>query len=64
MVVWSDIFAVNRSYGDHHRILRALRDGDPMRAKFLMQEHIHFAGEYLRDHLQNISATQDGEATD
>ncbi|MFA9420143.1 MAG: FCD domain-containing protein [Gammaproteobacteria bacterium] len=64
MVVWSDIFAIKRSYDDHHRILRALRDGDSMRAKFLMQEHIRFAGEYLRDHLQNISATQDGEAAD
>ena len=25
-----------------------------MRTKFLMQEHIRFAGEYLRDHLQTF----------
>ena len=55
MVVWADHFVVKRSHDDHHRIMRALFEQDPVRAKALMLEHIRFAGEYLRNHLLNTS---------
>ncbi|SMO90400.1 transcriptional regulator, GntR family [Thalassovita litoralis] len=47
MIVWQDFDIMYRTHDDHHRILEALKRRDPIRADYLMREHVNFAGEYL-----------------
>lgn len=47
MIVWQDYDIMLRSHDDHHRICDAIKNGDAMRADYLMREHVNFAGEYL-----------------
>ncbi|WP_068298439.1 GntR family transcriptional regulator [Pararhodobacter sp. CCB-MM2] len=48
---WEDHAIIFRSHNDHHRILRALRTGDAMRAEALMWEHVTYAGDVLVEHV-------------
>jgi GntR family transcriptional regulator of vanillate catabolism len=57
MVIWDDYFVIKRSHDDHHRIVHALIEQDPMRVKALMWEHIRFASEYVRNDLMNTSSS-------
>lgn len=49
MIVWQDFDIMKRSHDDHHRILDAISRRDPIRADYLMREHVNFAGEYLAE---------------
>lgn len=48
---WEDHAIIFRSHNDHHRILKALRDGQAMRAEALMWEHVTNAGDVLVEHV-------------
>lgn len=49
VILWRDHAVILRSHDDHHRIVRALANGDGARAGAIMREHIIFSAEYLLD---------------
>lgn len=49
--LWDDYAIIHRSHDDHHRILKALRAGQAMRAESLMWEHVIYAGDVLVQHI-------------
>lgn len=52
VILWDDYAIIHRSHDDHHRIARALRNGEGERAAGLMYEHVSFAGDLLIDRLR------------
>lgn len=66
MIVWQDFDIMKRSHDDHHRILDAIRRRDPIRADYLMREHVNFAGEYLSECIETgrITTTPEGTPTE
>lgn len=48
VIMWRDFKVIARSHDDHHRIARALSQGQGERAAAIMREHITFAMEHLR----------------
>lgn len=49
--LWENFGIILRSHDDHHRIVRALARGDGARAEQIMIEHVRYAGDLLRAHL-------------
>ncbi|MEC9245681.1 MAG: GntR family transcriptional regulator [Pseudomonadota bacterium] len=52
VILWDDFGVIHRSHDDHHRIAKALADGDGVRAQNLMSEHVIYAGQLLADRLE------------
>lgn len=52
VIMWRDFYVIRRSHDDHHRIARALSQGQGERAAAIMREHITFALEHLRSQLE------------
>ncbi|UYV38106.1 GntR family transcriptional regulator [Rhodobacteraceae bacterium D3-12] len=63
MIVWQDFDIMKRSHDDHHRILQAISRRDPIRADYLMREHVNFAGEYLAECIETGRITVTPEKT-
>jgi len=53
VILWDDFGIIHRSHDDHHRIARALRQGEGERAAAIMNEHVSFAGDLLIDRLRS-----------
>ena len=55
IVLWDIPHAViQRSHGDHHRIVEAVLARDSARAEQLMREHVYYAGVILKDNFQRL----------
>jgi GntR family transcriptional regulator, vanillate catabolism transcriptional regulator len=52
VIMWRDFRVIVRSHDDHHRIARALSQGQGERAAAIMHEHITFALEHLHSQLE------------
>lgn len=55
IMLWDDYRVIDRSHGDHHRIVNAVIEGDAARAEQLMREHIYFAGILLKENYERLS---------
>lgn len=51
IMVWNDYHVIHRSHDDHHRILDAIARQQAKRAAALMEEHVYFAGQILKKHI-------------
>jgi GntR family transcriptional regulator, vanillate catabolism transcriptional regulator len=51
-MVWHDYQIIHRSHDDHHRIVEAIAHQQAKRAESLMQEHVFFAGQVLKKHIE------------
>lgn len=61
VILWHDHAVMLRSHDDHHRILDAIVQRQPLRAQALMQEHIYFAGLFIMRNIDRFFAKeQDG----
>lgn len=54
LILWADYDIILRSHDDHHRILHAIVERNPVRVEGLMREHILFAGKVLRGRLESL----------
>jgi GntR family transcriptional regulator, vanillate catabolism transcriptional regulator len=54
IVLWEDHALIQRSHGDHHRIVEAIVERDPARAEMLMREHVYYAGVILRNNFERL----------
>lgn len=54
IILWDDHAIILRSHGDHHRIVEAVIQRDPVRAEQLMREHVFYAGVILRRNYQKL----------
>lgn len=52
IMVWDDYQIIHRSHDDHHRIFDAISRRQAKRAEALMQEHVFFAGQVLKKHIE------------
>ncbi len=52
IMVWDDYQIIHRSHDDHHRIFEAIARQQAKRAEALMQEHVFFAGQVLKKHIE------------
>lgn len=52
IMVWDDYQIIHRSHDDHHRIFEAIARQQAKRAEALMQEHVYFAGQVLKKHIE------------
>ena len=50
---------IQRSHGDHHRIVEAVLASDAQRAEHLMREHVFYAGVILKRRRER-KATSEG----
>lgn len=58
IMVWEDYRIIFRSHDDHHRIFDAIINRQPQRADALMQEHVYYAGQVLKAHLEKKEHAQ------
>lgn len=58
IILWNEYEIIKRSHDDHARITQAICDRNSERADHLMREHIYFAGEVLRKHLDDVSESR------
>ena len=54
MVMWTSLDVVRRSHDAHVRVLDAIKNGQGTRAEMLMREHVHEAGDVLKQHWPEI----------
>ena len=59
IVLWDDHALIQRSHGDHHRIVEAVLASDAQRAEHLMREHVFYAGVILKRRRER-KATSEG----
>ena len=59
IILWEDHAIINRSHGDHHRIVEALTARDAARAEQLMREHVYYAGLILRRNYEKLLSARD-----
>ena len=54
IVLWDDHAIIQRSHGDHHRIVEAIIERDALRAEQLMREHVYYAGVILKNNFRGL----------
>lgn len=55
IMLWDDYDIIQRSHGDHHRIVEAVAGGDAARAETLMREHVYYAGVILMKNYERLA---------